>query len=593
MPTLRQLQDLYGQQGKQFTYYSDPDEQGVGYLEIPGSSRMSDMTLRTDQSTLDLLDPNRIIQGGAARGFGEGGISFQKAKDPRGVLTGGQYSPGGFGGESDWINKVFFEAQRGDLGKIEEERVRQANIAGGFYVGPPQIGNAQTNATLETQGLAARNALEVPAGTPGAALQPFLGTNTTGDNQGNLFANPSVGAAPQMVLPPSVQQPPSLAGLSRVGTQGVGPDGQPIYDVFSGGEHIKDPNDIRLKGVNISQLPIGQAPQGFQSQFNTPPSLQGGGSTGGSSGGTGSGGTSITNPTGGGLSSSAADVMKYLQLSQEEKSTQGQLDNLTASRDLGIEQYRREPVAMKFIEGNQKNLMRDAAIQVETLEKRAARLQTERLALLDASKFALSREDAATKAKQEEERYNKEFGLKSSGTAFDQNLATQKLAEDKRQADLSNSLAQQKFNEDKRQFGLDYALQQQKIAADNAGKPTTADMEQKKQETLNLVNELLSPDAVGKSSAVGASAAKFLPFGQSLGLQGNRTAFEAKVNTLKANLTLENLKLLKGAMSDKDLLFLNSIGSSLDVNMGETQFNNELQRIKDKLSGAGGNPVGI
>lgn len=106
-------------------------------------------------------------------------------------------------------------------------------------------------------------------------------------------------------------------------------------------------------------------------------------------------------------------------------------------------------------------------------------------------------------------------------------------------------------------------------------------------EALTLAKELRKADAIGKGSAIGASAAKFVPFGQTLGLQGNRTAFEAKVDTLKANLTLDNLKLLKGAMSDKDLLFLNAIGSSLNVNMSEAAFDAELDRVITKLEGAG------
>ena len=109
--------------------------------------------------------------------------------------------------------------------------------------------------------------------------------------------------------------------------------------------------------------------------------------------------------------------------------------------------------------------------------------------------------------------------------------------------------------------------------------------EEKKQEALTLATQLLDKNAVGKSSAVGASAAKLVPFGQSLGLQGKRSAFEARVDTLKSNLTLENLKLLKGAMSDKDLLFLNSIGSSLNTDMDETEFDAELQKVIDRLSG--------
>lgn len=123
------------------------------------------------------------------------------------------------------------------------------------------------------------------------------------------------------------------------------------------------------------------------------------------------------------------------------------------------------------------------------------------------------------------------------------------------------------------------------LAESPTGATTKAQLQNN--EALTLAKQLRKSDAVGKASAVGASGAKLIPFGQALGLQGDRTAFEAKVNTLKSNLTLDNLKLLKGAMSDKDLLFLNSIGSSLDVSMSEEQFDKELDRIIKKLEGAG------
>lgn len=105
-------------------------------------------------------------------------------------------------------------------------------------------------------------------------------------------------------------------------------------------------------------------------------------------------------------------------------------------------------------------------------------------------------------------------------------------------------------------------------------------------DTLALARSLKRSDAVGKGSAVGASWAKFVPFGQSLGLQGDRTAFENKVNTLKANLTLDNLGLLKGPMSDKDLAFLQAVGSSLTTDMSEAEFDKELGKVINKLQGA-------
>lgn len=58
-----------------------------------------------------------------------------------------------------------------------------------------------------------------------------------------------------------------MAKLTKVATGSIGPDQKPIYDVFQGAEHIQDPNDPRLKGVNIASLPDGTIPTGFQSAF--------------------------------------------------------------------------------------------------------------------------------------------------------------------------------------------------------------------------------------------------------------------------------------------------------------------------------------
>lgn len=67
--------------------------------------------------------------------------------------------------------------------------------------------------------------------------------------------------------PVDTSQPKPSPDLFKVPTQGVGPGGEPIFDVFSGGEHIQDPSDPRLAGVNIPDLPSGVAPTGFKSKF--------------------------------------------------------------------------------------------------------------------------------------------------------------------------------------------------------------------------------------------------------------------------------------------------------------------------------------
>ena len=117
--------------------------------------------------------------------------------------------------------------------------------------------------------------------------------------------------------------------------------------------------------------------------------------------------------------------------------------------------------------------------------------------------------------------------------------------------------------------------------------PMSPEQEAKRADVLALIDVLQDPNTAGKHSAVGASFAKLVPFAQEAGLQGNRSAFEAKIATLKSTLTLDNLSLLKGPMSDKDIAFLMSVGSSLDPRMSEAEFDAELQRIEDTLRKAG------
>ena len=93
----------------------------------------------------------------------------------------------------------------------------------------------------------------VPKGTAGAAELESQGYTDVGIDT----TQPS---------PETTEIKPS-GDLTKVATEGIGPGGEPIYDVFAGQEHVQDPSDPRLKGVNIPNLPTGTAPSGFQSKF--------------------------------------------------------------------------------------------------------------------------------------------------------------------------------------------------------------------------------------------------------------------------------------------------------------------------------------
>lgn len=107
----------------------------------------------------------------------------------------------------------------------------------------------------------------------------------------------------------------------------------------------------------------------------------------------------------------------------------------------------------------------------------------------------------------------------------------------------------------------------------------------------DLAKELETADV---SEAVGASWSKAMPWDSQLmskGLQPKRASQLAKINNLKAQLTGENLGLLKGAMSDKDIQFLEQMANRINLDADETTFAEEMKRIREfmdkKLSYAG------
>lgn len=119
------------------------------------------------------------------------------------------------------------------------------------------------------------------------------------------------------------------------------------------------------------------------------------------------------------------------------------------------------------------------------------------------------------------------------------------------------------------------------ITAANA--PTQATQE-KTAEIKNIAQELL--DSPSLNAAVGPVGSRFPT------LTGGTADVEAKINRLKSLLTIDNLKLLKGAMSDKDLLLLQSASTALTPMMSDQGFRQELQKIVQGASGqVGSAPV--
>lgn len=113
-------------------------------------------------------------------------------------------------------------------------------------------------------------------------------------------------------------------------------------------------------------------------------------------------------------------------------------------------------------------------------------------------------------------------------------------------------------------------------------KPTLPQIEsqqklQQARDTIVSIDELLADENLGK--AVG-------PISANVPMQlrtGDRNAVDAKIDSLIAKLALENLSLLKGPMSDRDIQFIKEASSALKKNVSEEAFKEELLKIKDKF----------
>lgn len=109
---------------------------------------------------------------------------------------------------------------------------------------------------------------------------------------------------------------------------------------------------------------------------------------------------------------------------------------------------------------------------------------------------------------------------------------------------------------------------------------------EKSMDLANKTNQLLKDLSQGGSFAIGAGIQK--PLGAIGAFFGGGTYEERKtqIANIKALLTLENTKYLKGAMSDKDIALLQEASSNLNPNMPEETFKRNLKDLSDKITTA-------
>lgn len=106
--------------------------------------------------------------------------------------------------------------------------------------------------------------------------------------------------------------------------------------------------------------------------------------------------------------------------------------------------------------------------------------------------------------------------------------------------------------------------------------------EEKKQNVLNAISKLKNSKGLGASVGV-KGVTNYIP--------GTEAAnFQAQFKNLESLLTLENLGVLKGAISDKDMEVLKSAATSLNMNMSEKEFRKTIDEMEAKLSGGKASP---
>ncbi len=103
----------------------------------------------------------------------------------------------------------------------------------------------------------------------------------------------------------------------------------------------------------------------------------------------------------------------------------------------------------------------------------------------------------------------------------------------------------------------------------------TSEKVEKATEIIGIIEGLIADKSLG--AAVGPISSK-LPT-----LRGGTSDFEQKYDNFIAKLSLENLNLLKGPMSDKDLLFIKDASAALSLKMSEKGFKAGLEEIKKKF----------
>lgn len=136
-------------------------------------------------------------------------------------------------------------------------------------------------------------------------------------------------------------------------------------------------------------------------------------------------------PTAAGPSALEKQYQGLITPAQGEVDTQSMINNLLASKQMGLNSIADQAIPMNFITGQQSSVERRAQGQLIPLQQKMALLQAQRQSALEATKFALDREDKAKEISGEtpdikEYNFAKSQGYTGSFTDYQTNQANLK-----------------------------------------------------------------------------------------------------------------------------------------------------------------------
>lgn len=269
-----------------------------------------------------------------------------------------------------------------------------------------------------------------------------------------------------------------------------------------------------------------------------------------------------------------------MAISPEELSTQADLDRLAESTRKAYISTSDQTIPLEFITGELASIERRALALAEPLERKMARLQSTRTASLEASKFALERQDkkaeAATAA-------GKPVSVTSGTTLVDPKtgkaIFTGPRDESKAPTTIETAQGIQQWDPQTgswKSTGFTKPVSEtaQQKAGENADKATAA--AQAAGSSIGILNNLLAGNNYKAIS--GAAQTGSIPW------IGNPQA-KNQYDQLKAQLALGARALLKGsgAVSDYEAKVLENSTSSLGRNLGEAEFQKALLTVRGVL----------